>query len=112
MNVNDLVAAWRAADNRYRLLDNQWPKVRFVMWPSALGAIALIIANVYGPMAWLAGLLGLTAIVLPGAYLSRLHTAGAAAGRAWLALVDNPNISDAELGRLADEGVEDDGEAR
>jgi hypothetical protein len=50
--VDDLVAAYRAADDRNARLDGRSPFVRLVIWPCAALAVILIGANVHGPLAW------------------------------------------------------------
>jgi hypothetical protein len=102
--VDQLVDAWRTADDRYGRLNGRWPLVRLVMWPAALVAVALLVTDSSGlapVMLTLAGLL------VAGVHIERMHRADVALAQAWDRLADHTGLPDEELVYLVRDDAEE-----
>lgn len=102
--VDQLVDAWRDANDRYGRLNGHWPLVRLVMWPAALVAVALLVTDSSGlapVMLTLAGLL------VAGVHIERMHRADVALAQAWDRLADHTGLPDEELVYLVRDDAEE-----
>jgi hypothetical protein len=95
--VDQLVGAWRNANDRYGRLNGRWPLVRLVMWPAALLTVVLLAT---GSSASAPALLALAGLVVTGVHIERVNRADIALVKAWDDLADYTGLSDEELVRL------------
>lgn len=98
--VDELVSAWRAAHSRYTMVERYWPRVRLVMWPAAVVAVAVLLTNSYSLAAGIASVATAIGFAAAGVWFAKLIRATTAEDRAWSALRERTGLSDAELGRM------------
>lgn len=94
----DLVAAWRAADNRYGHLDWQWRRiVRPAIYLMGVAGVVFLIA---GSTALVPAMLAGAALIVGLAHAVLLMSANTAVWKTWDALGDHTGLDGEDLVRL------------